>query len=331
MKIEKDILLSPLTTFKVGGHASYFVSVTNIDELRAAFDFAENNALRTFILGGGSNIVFKDNGFDGLVIHVALRGIIFNDNEVEALAGESWDELVRESVARGYYTLANLSNIPGSVGAAPVQNIGAYGVELKDVLKSVEVFDTRDNKVKTLLNKDCKFTYRDSIFKNTASHLVVIKVVISFNENKPNISYRDLAEYFKEGEVPSPLEVRNAVIEIRSRKFPDLDRFGTAGSFFKNPIITNEKYSELQGVFPDLPNYVVDAKCVKIPLGFILDRLGLKGEKVGAIEVYEKQALVLINNGNGTFKDVKTLSEKIKRVIKEEVGIEIEKEVTFVK
>ncbi|MAF59766.1 UDP-N-acetylenolpyruvoylglucosamine reductase [bacterium] len=330
MKIDRNVELGPLTTFKIGGPASYFVSVNNIEELREAFSFAEENNLSTFILGGGSNILVADEGFNGLVIHPVFCGITFNGNEVSAGAGESWDKLVLESVERGYYTLSNLSNIPGSVGAAPVQNIGAYGVSIGDFIENVEVFCPKEKKIKRVSNKDCKFSYRDSIFKNSGNNLVITKVKINLKENKPNLLYKDITNYFKENKNPTPKELRDAVISIRCKKFPDIKETGTAGSFFKNPIIKERKYIELKEKFPDLPCYKTDGKLVKIPIAYIIERLGFKGKNDGAVGVYENHSLVLINNKNATFKDVNRLSKKIIQDVKEKTGIEIEKEVTFV-
>lgn len=332
MQIEKDKNLKEFTTFRIGGPAQFFCSVKNEDDVQEAVVFAQMNKLETFVLGGGSNILISDAGFQGLVIKMEIMGIEFKDERVIVAAGENWDELVGMCVEKGLYGIETLSLIPGTVGAAPVQNIGAYGSEVKDTVESVRVYDTVENVFKDFLNTDCQFEYRNSLFKREAGRYIIVSTTFILKKNgKPNISYKDLREFFKGKENPTLLEVRNAVIEIRTRKLPDVKLVGTAGSFFKNPIITHGQANELKKNYPELPVYPVDDTYVKVSLGWILDHVcGYKGKTVGNVGAYKNQALVLVNNGDATAEEVLALAEKMKHDVREKTGIEIEMEVQLI-
>lgn len=334
MEIKKDVDLSKLTTLKVGGIASFFVEVNSLDELKEAMIFAKSKQLRTIIIGRGSNIFFSNNLPKTLILKMNLKGIKFNENEVEVFAGEDWDSFVKKTLSKNLYGLENLSGIPGTVGASPIQNIGAYGVEVGEYIREVWAIDKRNSEIRKFLNKECKFSYRDSFFKTEKSkNFIIFKVVFVLNKKeKVNIGYKDLVEYFKKKDKPNALEVRKAVIEIRKKKFPDLKKFGTAGSFFKNPIIAVKKYNFLLEKFPGLPSYPTKKGFVKVPLAWILDNIcNLKGYRKNSVGLYKKQPLILVNFGKATGKEVNTLVKQIKKKVFEKTNIKIVLEVTFIK
>ena len=281
--------------------------------------------------------MINDEGYKGLVIKIDIKGV----TGLKVGAGENWDDFVSQCVKNGLYGIENLSGIPGTVGASLVQNIGAYGVEVKDVIESVEVFDTETLTTKILSNKDCNFGYRDSIFKKPKGKKYIITYV-TFKlkkEGKLNIEYKDVKNYFIEkGIIPTLQEVRKTILEIRKGKFPDLSKYGTAGSFFKNPIIKKEQYEKLLKEYPSIPHYEIytasggiDELNMKIPLAWILDNVcNIKGIRKGNVGVYEKQPLVLVNWGGATAQEVKKYAEEITILVKQKTGIDIEPEVQYI-
>ncbi len=338
MKILENISLSKYTTFKIGGPARYFCIATNDDELIEAIGFSKKNKIPFFILGGGSNLLVSDAGFPGIVIKIEMKGITYKEDGdnvlVTAMAGEDWDNLVKETVEKGYYGLENLSLIPGTVGASPVQNIGAYGSEAKDTIESVYVLDIKNDEYKTFKNIDCKFDYRDSIFKKEKNRYVILSVIFKLNKKgKLNTKYKDLDEYFSFKKISEPnlKQVREAIVDIRTRKLPDLKQYGTAGSFFKNVIVSTNKAKELIAKYPDMIVHSVNDKKVKIPLAWILDHVcGFRGVKIGEVGTYKSQALVLINYGNATANDIVNLAQKMVDKVYAETSIEIFPEVEYV-
>lgn len=341
IKIQENILLKDFTTFKIGGLARYFVIVKDLNELREAVNFSKGKKVPFFVLGGGSNILMSDNGFSGLVIKNEIKGKVYKDMSgsdgwITFGAGENWDEAVAYSIAKGLFGLENLSGIPGTVGASPVQNIGAYGQEVKNVIASVKIFDTETEEESILNNSDCYFSYRDSIFKREAGKKYII-VEVSFllkKNGQVNISYKDLQLYFlgKGTLKPSLKEVREAVLEIRSKKFPNLKENGLAGSFFKNPIISQKKFNELKEKFPLLPGFPEANEKVKIPLAWILDNVcQLKDYRIGNVGLYDKQPIILVNYGGATEKEVSTFAKKISDIVKIKTSLDIEWEVDLVK
>jgi len=384
MKIQENILLKDFTTFKVGGRAKYFAVVKSIDDLKQAVGFAKRNQLPVFVLGDGSNLLVSDEGVDGLVLKMEINGIsIFQKNDflnntknyklktknysVIAGAGETWDELVEKCVEKGFYGLENLSFIPGTVGASVVQNIGAYGVEVKDVVSWVEVFDIETGEIKKLSNKDCGFGYRDSVFKKPeGKNLVVIRVAYNLQKNgKLNLDYKDIQDYIVSSSLRdfpepnfstaqrveplknsaqenrgnpvsalNPKKLREIIIQIRRNKLPDWKKVGTAGSFFKNPIITKEQLEKILEKYPNLPNFKQKIsksgfyKFYKISLAYVLDKiLGLKGLEENGVGLYENQPLVIVNKGKAKTEDIKNFAQKIQKRVKDELGIIIEFEV----
>ncbi len=338
MIIEKKKSLKEYTTFKIGGPARFFCIVTNKDELIEAINFSKKSKLPFFILGKGSNILVSDDGFPGIAIKMEMKGITYmedgNTVKVTVASGEDWDTLVKETVEKGFYGLENLSYIPGTVGASPVQNIGAYGSEVKDMIETVHVLDVLKDEYLDLSNEVCKFSYRNSIFKKDPRRYVVLSVTFILNKKgKLNYEYKDLKEYFtyKKIKEPNLEQVRDAIIEIRKKKLPDLRDCGSAGSFFKNVIVSATKAKELTTKYPEMIVHPLNDKKVKIPVAWILDNLcGFRGVKKGNVGTYKNQALVIINLGNATSAEVIALAQKMVDGVYEKTGIEIEPEVEYV-
>ncbi len=334
LTIHKDFDLSRFNTMGVSSKASYFVEVTSVHELKKAIHFAEQENLKLLVLGGGSNILFKSN-FEGLIIHNALKGKDFiADTELKVAAGENWHELVLFCVENGLGGIENLSLIPGSVGAAPIQNIGAYGVELKDVFVSLEAYMIDKGEIKTFSKSDCNFGYRDSIFKKELKgKAVIISVTLKFSKNGAiNTSYKALNDWLKEKDITNPniTDISRAVIEIRRSKLPDPKEIGNTGSFFKNPVISVQHFNQLKSEYPDLPSYPVTERQVKVPAGWLIDKAGWKGKRMGDAGVHTKQALVLVNHGNATGEEIWNLATEISLSIKEKFNIMLTPEVNVI-
>lgn len=336
--MKENVALAPFTTLKIGGVARYFIEVGNLDELKEALKFAKSHNLPYFILGGGSNVLICDSGFRGLVIKTGLLGIKYheekNDFLIEVEAGENWDNLVKETVKKNISGFENLSGIPGSVGATPVQNIGAYGKEISNLIDLVEVYDVESEKIKKINNAECEFNYRESIFKKAiGKKFIIVKVHFRLPKNElVDISYQDLQTFFKGKGQPNAKEVRKAVIEIRKSKFPSLTTVGTAGSFFKNPVIKNELVNELRRQYREMPVFRLNNDLSKVSGAYLIDKVAnLKGLRVGQAEVWQEQALVLVNLGKAKANDVLKLAEKIKKEVLEKTGVALEEEVQYIK
>jgi UDP-N-acetylmuramate dehydrogenase len=337
--IQHKISLKEYTTFRIGGPAQFFLIAHNLDELIEGISYSKKYKIPFFILGGGSNILVSDEGFKGIVIKMEMMGVSYEEKDnivrVTAFAGENWDNLAKETVDRGLYGLENLSYIPGTVGATPVQNIGAYGSEVKDTIESVYVLDVKNDEYITLSNPECKFSYRNSIFKQDPGRYVVISVTFKLNKKgKLNTDYKDIKEHFSFKKIAEPTlkQVREAVIEIRKRKLPDVKDYGTAGSFFKNVIVATAKAKELVERYPEMVVHPVNEKRVKIPVAWILDNLcGFRGVKKGNVGTYKNQALVIINLGNATAAEIIALAQKMVDGVYEKTGIEIEPEVEYIR
>ena len=338
MKLEENISLASFTTFKIGGKARYFTRVREVAELEEVALFAQKEKLPLLVLGGGSNVLLPDEGFSGVVVKMDVLGIEFNETkkgtEIVVGAGESWDELVALAAQKELWGLENLSGIPGTVGGTPIQNIGAYGVEVAELIVWVEVFDPKTGSMYRMKKNTCKFGYRDSVFKHKAKHLVVTRACFLLaKKGLPAIEYRDLREYFaKQRSAPqTPSDVRAAVLSIRSKKFPDLTKVGTAGSFFKNPIVSKGIHARLKKRYPDLVSFPAGFGKMKLSLAWIIDHVcDLKGIRVGDAGVSGQQALVLCYFGNATAVDVRALAEKIISSVKEKTGVVVEPEVRLI-
>lgn len=338
MKIEKDISLAPQTTFRIGGIASYFCEVNSIEDLHEALAFARTKEMPVFVLGGGSNVLFSDTGFAGLVIQMNMKGIKIGERKesvlVTAQAGEGWDSFVAHTVQQNLWGLENLSLIPGTVGASPVQNIGAYGVEVMNYIHSVQTIDGQSGKERTFSNKECQFSYRYSIFKKPAyKKFIITSVTFELSvKPTPNLSYKDLHQFFEAKGIKEPTqrEIRDAVIEIRMNKFPNLAEIGTAGSFWKNPIIEKVDYVKLNNLYPGLPSYPFGEN-VKVSLAWILDHVcNLKGYTLGKARLFEKQPLVIVAESGSSSIEIKALSEAVSGIVEGKTGIRIEPEVEWV-
>ena len=338
MKIKENVSLAKYTTFKIGGPARFFCAVNKDAELLEAVEFAKKNNLAVLVLGGGSNILVSDKGFPGLVIKNEYMGVSMEGTRVYAAAGELWDELVEKTVLLGLSGLENLSAIPGTVGATPIQNIGAYGTDVSKFIVSVRVFDLSDMSFKVLSNAQCKFEYRESMFKQPEikNRYFVTHVEYKLQDDgSVNTEYKDIKDYFKRKGIKSPMakDVRQAVIDVRWGKLPDWKLWGTAGSFFKNPVISLKQFNELKAKYPELPSFPdeTDKNKVKVSLAWILDKIcNAKDESVGKVSVFEKQALVFVARPGATAKEVVELSHRLMLMVKEKTGIDIEAEVEWV-
>lgn len=337
---QENMELSLFTTLKVGGPARFFITVSSFEKLQLAICFANKKGVPFKVIGGGSNILVSDQGFEGLVIKMEMKGMEFGDTRSDGnvvfkvSAGEQWDSVVEESVEQGLYGIENLSGIPGTVGAAPVQNIGSYGVELSDVVLTVEAYDSLEGKTVVLSKDECRFGYRDSIFKNSGDRFVVTSLKMELSESKgPRLDYKDLSERFQKLKVsPSPKDIRDVILKIREEKFPEyIGGAGSAGSFFKNPVLSEEEVERLRGIFPDIPSYPLAEGSFKVPLAWVLDRvLGLSGFRKGNVGLSESQPLVLVSYAGATASEIDSFVEEIESMVREASGIEIEREVVSI-
>ena len=336
MQIQSKVSLKPFNTFGVDVTARKFVEVNQLEELRQILK--NTYASEIFILGGGSNMLLTKD-VEEMVIHVNLKGkeVVEERPEeviVKAMAGENWHEFVLYCIERNFGGLENLSLIPGNVGTTPIQNIGAYGVEIKDSFKSCTALNLQTLELKTFSKEECEFGYRDSIFKNAAKGKYIIISVsfrLSRNNHILNTSYGSIDTFLEEQGIKNPgiKEVSDAVIKIRQSKLPDPKELGNSGSFFKNPVVPKQVLEELQKSYPEIPFYVLDEERVKIPAGWLIDHAGLKGYREGDAGVHTKQALVLVNYGNATGKEILALAKKIQKKIFDMFGIEITPEVNI--
>ncbi len=320
--------LSDLNTFALVSQASAYV------QLRSAGDLPRLAELATryeslLVLGGGSNVVLP-SAIGGLVAHVALRGVrlVGEDEEsriVEAAAGESWHDFVTQCVARGWDGLENLALIPGTVGAAPVQNIGAYGVELCDRFAGLTAYDLHSRRWVDMEAAECAFAYRDSIFKHEPGRWVITAVRMRLPKRwQPVLEYPDLRRYPGLAAAPTARDIFGAVCEIRRSKLPDPATLGNAGSFFKNPVVPANRYEALQARFPGLVGYPHGGDAYKLAAGWLIDRCGWKGRRMGPVGVHERQALVLVNYGGASADDVLTLAAAVRSDVGERYGVELE-------
>jgi UDP-N-acetylmuramate dehydrogenase len=282
-----------------------------------------------FVLGGGSNVLVPDEGFAGIVIKIEMKGLEKAGDTIVAGAGEEWDKIVEYAVGQNLWGLENLSGIPGTVGGACVQNIGAYGAALSETLASIDVFDTKDGTQKTLSNVQCNFGYRGSIFKEEEGRYVVLSATFELHTTpNPKLTYKDLVSRFA-GATVALHDIREAVLEIRKQKFPDLVVEGTAGSFFKNPIMPKEEAEKLKGTYPDMPLFEMpETQGLKVPLAWLLDNaLHMKGTSVGKARLFEKQILVIATHKNAHARDVHELATLVQKKVFDELQIKIEPEV----
>ncbi|RIW14607.1 UDP-N-acetylmuramate dehydrogenase [Algoriphagus lacus] len=337
MNIQENISLKPYNTFGIAKNARFFTSADSVESLKKALIWAKENNQKVLILGGGSNILLTAD-FDGLVIKVELKGIekVKEDNDhiwVKVGAGEVWHEWVLHAIDHHWAGVENLSLIPGTVGASPMQNIGAYGVEIKEVFESLEALNRSSLEVWKFTAEECKFGYRESVFKHELKDQFVICSVTFKLRKKPefHVEYGAIQDVLKEKGITelSLKSVSDAVIEIRNSKLPNPKEIGNAGSFFKNPTISAIQFEKLKSVFPSIPGYP-NEEGIKVPAGWLIEQAGWKGKRIGEVGVHAKQALVLVNYGNGDGIQIKSLSQQVQQAVKEKFGIELSPEVNFI-
>jgi len=338
MKFITNHSLKKLNTFGIDCKAKFYVRIENTQDVVNLIHspILQNN--KFFILGGGSNILFVGD-FDGIVIDAGIEGIsLVNESEteveIEAGAGVMWHDLVTFCVENNYFGLENLALIPGKVGATPVQNIGAYGVEQKDCFLSLKGYNLIDGEFSELNYKQCNFGYRSSVFKNElAAKFLITSVTYKLSKVASlNLNYKDINEELQKSGItaPEPKDIFNAICKIRQRKLPDYTKIGNAGSFFKNPSISKSDFEKLKESFPDISGHETNDGMIKLSAGWLIEKCGLKGKRTGDAGVYEKHALVLVNHGNASGADIINLADEIIESIKERFGFELEKEVLVV-
>jgi UDP-N-acetylmuramate dehydrogenase len=337
MNIQHNFSLKKHNTFGIEAKAKQFVAVHTVDDLKTIL--TEHSSEPKFVLGGGSNMLLTQD-IQALVIHVDLKGkkVIRQDDDfawVESMAGENWHEFVLWTIGQNLGGLENMSLIPGNVGTTPVQNIGAYGTEIKDTFVSCDAMNIATQQTKTFNKEECRFGYRESIFKHEAKDQFIITSVIfklTKHNHKINISYGDITKELEKQNVSTPTlkDVSNAVIAIRQSKLPDPKELGNSGSFFKNPIIPKEQYEKAHARHPEMPHYVISETEVKVPAGWLIERAGFKGKRFGDAGIHKNQALVLVNYGNATGQEILNVSKDIQATILKEFGIAIEAEVNVI-
>ena len=330
--IENKSLIK-LNSFGLDIIGTRYSNPSNIENLIEIFN--NSNSEETLILGEGSNLLFSKD-YNGLIIHPRILGkeIVEEDSEriiLKVFCGENWDKLVEYCVDRNWGGLENLSLIPGSVGSSPVQNIGAYGVEVKDRIEWVEGIKKNDTKITRIANSDCKFNYRDSIFKNELKNKFLITSVVFRLDKNPILKtdYGKLSEVFSLKKKQNLESLRESVIEIRNSKLPDPEEFGNSGSFFKNPVIDFKKFQSLQNIYPEIPSYKV-INGIKIPAAWLIEQAGWKGKREGNCGTWPSQPLVIVNYGGATGKDILQFSRKIQQSVSEKFGIDLQREVKLI-
>jgi UDP-N-acetylmuramate dehydrogenase len=336
-KIHTNFSLKNFNTFGIEAKARQFVAVASVAELTSVLKQHQDE--KKFILGGGSNMLLTQD-IDALVIHIDLKGKkVIQENEdyvwVECQAGENWHEFVLWTLAQNYGGLENMSLIPGNVGTTPVQNIGAYGAEIKDTMTSCDAIKIDTFETKTFSNADCHFGYRESIFKQDVKDKYIITSVVfqlTKRNHKINTGYGDIqSELAKNGiENPTIQDVSAAVIAIRKSKLPDPKDLGNSGSFFKNPILLKSDFEKIHAQFPEMKYYDVSETEVKVPAGWLIEQAGFKGKRFGDAGIHKNQALVLVNYGNATGQEILAVSKDIQKTIFEKFGIQIEAEVNVI-
>ena len=333
MHIEENVLLSTVTTFRTGGPARFLLSLDSANEVAEAHAFAEVHALPLIPLGGGSNMLAPDSGVDAVFVRLRANEITKTESAdtftYTADAGASWDALSARAAEDGAWGIENLSAIPGTVGAAAVQNIGAYGAAFSDVVERVNAYDTKTKRLVTLAPEECRFGYRTSIFKEERDRYIITRVALALSKTpQPNLSYKDVAKRFANAPTPTLSEVRDAIIAIRTAKFPPLATYGTAGSFFLNPTVSEGDVPALRARYPEVPLFDLPEGGVKVPLAWFLDRvLSVKGMREGKAFLWDAQPLVVAAEEGARAEDVRALAEKVIALVEEKTGITVTPEV----
>ena len=337
--MKTNVNLRPYNSFGFDAIAKYFVEINTIDDLQTLIQSGVLQKHKTLILSGGNNILFQKDAFDGLEVYMNTKGIEIlredgNEVVVRAQAGEDWPEFVRFCVSKGWHGVENLAYIPGKIGAAPIQNIGAYGMELKNSFLQCEAMDLTAGDTKVFTKEECRFGYRESIFKHELKgQYVITSVDFLLKKNAPlHLEYGNIRSYLEQNgiENPSLQQLHDAICAIRDSKLPDVNQIGSAGSFFKNPVISIEQFEDLQQQYPNIPHYPDTKGMVKVPAGWLIEQAGWKGWRDEHVGVYDKQALVLVHYGGGTGQDIVELAHKIQDSVEKKFSIKIYPEVNFV-
>lgn len=338
LEIKENFSLKEYNTFSISVKCKYFVEVDSVEKLKEIFSLAKFKNDNKLILGGGSNILFTKD-FDGLVIKNNFKSIekTFENNEyvlIKSGAGENWHEFVVDCLNNNFSGIENLSLIPGTVGAAPMQNIGAYGVEIKDVFHSLSAFEIATGEIKDFFKEDCHFGYRESVFKKDLKNkYIILSVTFKLNKNHQlNISYGAIVDILKEMNIDQPtiFDVSKAVCYIRSTKLPDPKVIGNAGSFFKNPEIIASHFTDLKEKYPDIVSYKTNSDSLKIPAGWLIEKAGWKGKTFEHYGVHKNQALVLVNYNNANGDQINQLADEISQSVFDLFKIRLEKEVNII-
>ena len=331
--------LKPYNSFGFNVTTKYFSEITDIQQLEELLRNESLKREKCLVLGGGNNVLFQEEYFDGHVVFINTKGIEIvreNDNEVitRVQAGEDWTDFVQFTVKQGWHGLENLAHIPGKVGAAPVQNIGAYGIELKDYFLQCEAIETSSGKKRVFTKAECRFGYRESVFKNELKgQFIITSVDFLLKKNAPlHLEYGNIKAYLEQNGIENPTlqDLHDIICTIRETKLPDIKQIGNAGSFFKNPVITAEQFAALEKKHPNIPHYDEPKGKVKIPAGWLIEQSGWKGYRYEHVGVYERQALVLVHYGGGTGKEIVQLAKSIQESVFKEFGINISPEVNYV-
>ena len=336
MQIHEHFSLKNYNSFGINVYAKQFIAVQSVAELSDVL--IKFKDVKKFILGGGSNMLLTQN-IDALVILIDVKGKIINKQNddfvwITCNAGENWHEFVLWTIHQNFGGLENLSLIPGNVGATPIQNIGAYGTEIKDTLTSCEAINIENQEIQTFLNNDCKFGYRESIFKNEQKNKYIITSVtfkLTKKNHKLNTSYGDILNEIPSSIAdPNLIDISNAVIAIRKSKLPDPKELGNSGSFFKNPILLKSDFAPIQKKFPEMRFFEVSDTEVKIPAGWLIEHAGLKGKRFGNAGIHERQALVLVNYGGASGQEILEVSKIVQQTVFKKFGVAIETEVNII-
>ncbi|MBN2884836.1 UDP-N-acetylmuramate dehydrogenase [Patescibacteria group bacterium] len=340
LKIKKQVDLSRYNTLKISVKAAYFAIIKSETDLAEAYIWAKDKGLSVFVLGGGSNVLFSHN-IKALVLKNEIKGVsVIKETAasawLEARSGEAWSTLVNFAIERNWGGMENLYYVPGTVGAAPVQNIGAYGVELKDVFVSLRAFDLQTGKVKIFNKEECKFAYRDSVFKHKyKGRYFILSITVKLSKQaKLKLDYGDIKLKLKEQGIKKPKirQLAEIIRQIRDSKLPNPAELANAGSFFKNPEVSLSAFKKIQGRFPEI-KFFPSAKAgkIKIPAGWLIEQVGLKGKRFGSVAMYEKQALILVNYGGASAKQILTHVQRVQKAVEQKFAIKIEPEVNIIK
>lgn len=335
MKTLEKIELRNFSAMKIGGQAKYLIEISDKNDLIEAWKFGRKKNLPLFPIGAGTNTIFSDNGHEKIILSMKNTGV-FKTYEgpdfvnIEAGAGENWDDLVKWSIENGLSGLETLSGIPGTVGACPIQNIGAYGSEVAKTIISVEFFDIDKCKFYEASNDQCEFSYRDSVFKKNLGKFIITKVAFQLSKMKPEIpQYKDVQLYFlaKKQSQATAEEIRNAILEIRKEKLPDPSVTPNCGSFFKNPIVDKTTLEQILVKYPEMTYFAMDADHSKLYAGWLIERVGLKGVQIGNVRIHNKSSLVITNpEGKANFSELELAIHEIKTKVHDEFGVDLEVE-----